>query len=758
MTTRALESPLRIEDRRFIAGAGRYVGDIRVDGCLDAAFARAETGHGVLRRVDVTPARRLGGVAGAWAAADLPGLPDVPASEGEPDRVWPALATGTVRYAGEAVAVVAADDRYIAEDGVSAVAVEVEPLPTVIDPTEAAESSIQLHSGRPNVVSTRALGNGVPDAVWNTAATVVEGLYNSQLMSASPMEARAFLAAPELGGGLTVWCSHQAPHRLRALLAQALEMEEQAVRVIVPDVGGAFGSKSQIYSEYVVVAHLARLLERPVRWIEDRRESLVAASTSRGQNQWVRIAADGDGTILAVEAELDVAVGAYPHIGEGIGINTGQMICGAYAIPRAAVRLRAVATNNAPTTAYRGAGRPEATFAIERSIDRLAKATGVDPAELRRKNFVRTFPYTTATGWLYDSGDYELALNRALELVGYEKLRAEQDRRQRTPGSRPLGIGICCYVERSGGDIGSTEFGSVEALPDGTFNARSGSCSSGQAHETTFALLVANVLGVDPGVVRVIEGDTASVPAGEGTYGSRSLQVGGSVLHSAAMGLIDAARERAATWWDVSVEDVVYADGLVRSRGRALTMAAIAERGSLVCEGAFSSPQSFPFGCYVAAVEIDPELGSIEILRLVGVDDVGVVFNAAVVEGQIRGSIVQGIGQALYEEVVHDRSGVPTAQTLLDYLLPTISELPAAVILDHTMTPNPNTPLGTKGVGEVGCIGVPPAVVNAVADALDLEDESALRMPLTPETVWRAMRQQQSRVPEGVRDETKEGE
>ena len=760
MTTRALESPLRIEDRRFIAGAGRYVGDIRVDGCLDAAFARAETAHGVLERVDVTDARGLRGVAGAWAASDLPGLPDVPASEGEPDRAWPALATGTVRYAGEAVAVVVADDRYSAEDGVAAVVVEIEPLPAVIDPTEAAESPIELFSGRPNVVSTRTLGNGVPDAVWTEAKTVVDGLYNSQLMSASPMEARAIIAAPELGGGLTVWCSHQAPHRLRALLAEALELDEQAVRVIVPDVGGAFGSKSQVYAEYVVVAHLARLLGRPVRWIEDRRESLVAASTSRGQNQRVRIAADGDGTILAVEADLDVAVGAYPHIGEGIGINTGQMICGAYAIPRAAVRLRAVATNNAPTTAYRGAGRPEAAFAIERTIDRLAKATGVDPAELRRRNFVRAFPYTTATGWLYDSGDYELALNRALELARYEPLRAEQRRRRETAGSRPLGIGICCYVERSGGDIGSTEFGSVEAHADGTFSARSGSCSSGQAHESTFARVVANALGIDPGAVRVIEGDTAAVPSGEGTYGSRSLQVGGSVLHRAAIGLIETARERAAASWGVSVEDVAYADGLVRTRGRALTLAAIAERGPLVREGAFSSPQSFPFGCYVAAVEIDPELGSIEILRLVGVDDVGVVFNAAVVEGQVRGSIVQGIGQALYEEVVHDASGVPIAQTLLDYLLPTISELPAELILDHTVTPNPNTPLGTKGAGEVGCIGVPPAVVNAVADALELEleDASVLRMPLTPETVWRAMRQQQSRGREGIRGEIKEDE
>jgi carbon-monoxide dehydrogenase large subunit len=385
---------------------------------------------------------------------------------------------------------------------------------------------------------------------------VVEGSYNSQLMAANPMEARAILAVPEPGGGLTVWCSHQAAHRLRTLLAETLDLREESLRVIVPDVGGAFGSKSQVYPEYVVVALLARRLGRPVRWIEDRREALVAASTSRGQNQRVRMAADANGTILAIEAELDVPVGAYPHIGEGIGVNTAQMISGAYAIQHAAVTLRAVSTSTAPTTAYRGAGRPEAAFAVERTIDRLARTLRLDPAALRRANFVQEFPYTTATGWIYDSGDYAVTLDRALELAGYAELRAEQARRRSTPGSRPLGIGICFYVERSGGDAGSTEFGSVEACADGTFVARSGSCSSGQAHETTFGALVASALGVEPGLVRLVEGDTASVASGEGTFGSRSLQIGGSVLHRAALGVVEEARALVAA--SLGVPDVFF--------------------------------------------------------------------------------------------------------------------------------------------------------------------------------------------------------
>jgi carbon-monoxide dehydrogenase large subunit len=745
VTTKVLEYPLRIEDRRFLSGAGRYVADMRLDGCLDAAFVRAGTGHGLLRHVDATRARGLPGVEGAWSARDLPGLPAVPPTEGESDRVWPALALGTVRYAGEPVAVAVAADRYAAEDGAAAIEVEIDPLEAVIDPSRAAESEVELFSGRSNIVSTATLGNGVPDHVWRQAAVVVEGEYNSQLLAASPMEARAFLAAPELGGGLTVWCSHQAAHRLRRLLAGALGIGEEELRVIVPDVGGAFGAKSQIYPEYVVVAHLARLLRRPVRWIEDRRENLVAASTARGQNQRVRLAADADGRIIAIEAELDLAVGGYPHIGEGIAMNTGQMICGAYTIPHAAVRLRAVATSHAPTAAYRGAGRPEAAFAVERSVDRLARALNVDPAELRRANFVRDFPYTTATGWIYDSGDYARALDRALELAEYQHLRLEQQRRRDSPGEPPLGIGICCYVERSGGDVGATEYGSIEARADGTFVARSGCCPSGQAHETTFAGVVANALGIDAGLVRVIEGDTAAVPAGEGTYGSRSLQVGGSVLHRAALGLVAEAAKRAGTSWNVRPESVTYLGGVFRAGANEATFAALAEQGPLVCEGDFSSPQAFPFGCYVAAVEIDPELGSVRVLRLVGVDDVGVVVNAPVVDGQIRGSIVQGLGQALYEEVVHDPAGVPLADSLLDYLLPTVAELPDAVILDRTVTPNPNTPLGTKGAGEVGCIGVPPAVVNAVADALQLDDERPLRMPLTPETVWRALRTRHDR-------------
>jgi carbon-monoxide dehydrogenase large subunit len=416
---------------------------------------------------------------------------------------------------------------------------------------------------------------------------------------------------------------------------------------------------------------------------------------------------------------------------------TSMMATGAYAIPQVHVRTRAVVTNTAPTSPYRGAGRPEAASAMERTVDLLARALAMDPAELRRRNFIApdAFPYQTPTGFTYDSGAYAAALDVALRELDYAGWRTEQGRR-RAAGEPPIGIGLCTYVERSGA---GEEFGSVEACPDGSFVALSGCCSTGQGHETSFPQVVADALGVDPGRVRLIEKDTAVVPTGIGSFASRSMQTGGAALQRAAGKMIDAAKQRMAEVGGVAVGEVEYADGVVRAGQRSMTLAELAGSGQLRADETYAPPEAFPFGAYAAVVEVDPELGELTVLKLVAVDDYGVVVNPLIVDGQGYGSIVQGIGQALYEEVRYDSDGRPETRSLLDYLIPTLSELPP-VRLAETCTPNPNTALGAKGAGEAGCIGVPPAIVNAVADALGVTEAHALPMPLTPYACWRAAR------------------
>jgi carbon-monoxide dehydrogenase large subunit len=490
-----------------------------------------------------------------------------------------------------------------------------------------------------------------------------------------------------------------------------------------------------------VVAHLARRLGRPIRWIEDRQEAFSGATHGRGQSQRLRLAAREDGTMLALEALIDADIGAYPHTGAFVPTMTGLVISGPYRIPHLFVRQRSVVTNATPTAPYRGAGRPEAAFALERLVDKLARRLDLDPAELRLRNFIspEEFPYRSPTGAVYDSGDNEAALRLALELAGYDGLRAEQRRRIESREGPLLGIGIASYVERSGGQSGMAEFGSVEVSAAGTIIARSGATPQGQGHETTFAQVVATALDVDLERVRVVQGDTDEVAHGTGTFGSRSMQVGGSALHNAAVGVLEEARSRASTELEVEEADLLYADGTftVAGTARSVTLAALATKEPLKRDEEFSPPQALPFGCYVTVVEIDPRSGDISVARLVAVDDCGVIVNPRLVHGQVTGSIVQGLGQALFEQIAYDELGGPLVGSLMDYSLPTIVEVPE-LILDETVTPNPNVPLGAKGAGEAGCIGTPPAVVNAIADALGGRDEG-LDMPVTPEKVWRIL-------------------
>ncbi|WP_329424457.1 xanthine dehydrogenase family protein molybdopterin-binding subunit [Streptosporangium sp. NBC_01495] len=744
----------RREDARLLTGHGRYVADIVVPGCLDAVFVRSPVAHGRLREVDCAAARLVPGVRGAWSAADLPGLPPVPftvlaglsARDAVAGHEWPSLVSDRVRYAGEAVAVVVGDDRYHAEDGAAEVVARIDPLPPMVSAAEALDGPVSLFDGLENVALERSVGTPIDEAVWQGAAVVVEARYRQQLLLPSPMECRAFLAVPE-GDRLTVWCSHQAPHRLRRELAEALDLPSRRIRVVTPDSGGAFGSKSATFPEYVTVAFLAVTTGLPIRWIEDRAESLLAATRGRGQDQRVRLAADAEGHLLAYELRIDADVGAYPHIGAGLPTQTARMSTGAYTTPLVHATLRSVLTTTMPTYPYRGAGRPEATFALERSMDVLARRLGMDPAELRRRNLIppERFPYETPTGRLYDSGDYAAALDLALKTLEYDRWRAERDRRRADPAATPLGIGLCCYVERSGGERGGLhEFGGVEACPDGTVVARCGTASTGQSHETTFASLVATALGLDESRVRFVEGDTDELADGVGSYASRSAQVGGPALWRAATTLVDRARERAARLWRLPVDEVAWSGGVLSSRwDGSVTLdlgGLVAATGPLRVDDRFETDMAFPFGTHAAVVEVDPELGTVRILRLVGVDDCGVMLNPAAVAGQARGSIAQGIGQALYEGVPYDEAGVPMLPYgLLDYLLPTFTEMPPVEIRETT-TPTPWTMLGAKGAGESGCIGAPPAIVNAVADALGVTDPDLLRMPLTPDVVWRAAR------------------
>ncbi|WP_338672476.1 xanthine dehydrogenase family protein molybdopterin-binding subunit [Streptomyces sp. SCSIO 30461] len=742
----------RREDERLLTGKGRYVADIDVPGCLEAAFMRSTVAHGLLRAVDCTVAREVPGVLGAWSAADLPYLPPVAmfdrlsTDDAVAGREWPALVKDRVRYPGEALAVVLGEDRYRAEDGVAEVNATIDPLPAVVTPSAALDDSVRLFDGLSNIALRGEAGKPVDPSVWQDAAVVVEAAYRQQLLLPSPMECRTILAVPE-GDRLTVWAGHQTPHRLARSLALSLGWSADRIRVVVPDTGGAFGSKSAMFPEYVVVAYLAVRLGRPVRWIEDRSEAMLVATRGRGQDQTVRLAADAEGRLLAYELTIDADAGAYPQLGVTMPMITASMATGAYTTPQVHATLRSVLTNTMVTYPYRGAGRPEATTALERTMDLLGRRLGIDPVELRRRNFIPSdaFPYETPTGRRYDSGNYSAALDLALETLGYEKWRAEQSRRRDDPDSLPLGIGISCYVERSGGEVGLLhEFGSIEAHEDGTFTARCGAASSGQSHETLFPALVAGALGVPETQVRLIEADTGEQSEGVGSFASRSAQVTGAMFQHAAGLLVQEARERAAESWGSPVDEVEWANGRVHeASGGSAAMSLgdlVKATGPLRVGDRYETSAAFPFGAHVAVAEVDPDLGTVNVLRLVAVEDCGVVLSPAVVHGQAFGSAVQGIGQALYEGVTFDDAGVPClANGFLDYPLPTFAEIPP-IDVKGTCTPNPGTQLGAKGAGESGCIGVPAAIVNAVADALQITRPGRLQTPLTPDRVWRAAR------------------
>jgi aerobic carbon-monoxide dehydrogenase large subunit len=738
----------RREDARLVTGTGRYLGDLAPAGLVHGAFARTSVAHGLLERVSVEEARHAAGVVAAFTAEDLQ-LHDIPASSGRgPDNPAfrrPPLARSRVRYAGEAVAVVVAESVSAATDAVEHVDIDVEPLRAVTDPHEALTGEVLLFpEAGTNVVDLDTPG-GEELERWPVQATIA---VDNQRLAPVPVEPLGVLAVPGDDGSLTVWCGHQAPHRLRRHLALLLGLPAEQIRVIVPEVGGGFGLRGMLFPEYAVVAAVARRLGRPVRWIQTRSEQFLGGTHGRGMRHRVRLAGDRDGRIRAAAIDLLADVGAYPHNGTQVPMFARLMATGTYHIPETVVRSHIVVTNQAPVGSYRGAGRPEAAYAIERAVEAFARECGLDPIEVRRRNLLRPdqLPYRTPTGALYDSGDYPRALETALEAIDSDAVRKEQRRRLST-GERPLGLGIGCFVERAGGAPDSTEYARVEVTSDGRLLVRIGTAATGQGHETAWSQVLADVFSTDPTSVEVLAGDTGEVREGTGTFGSRSAQIGGSAIQRTGMRAREQCLAVAADLLEATPEDLRVADGRITVAGdpsasvslRDVAAHAAATGVDLAAEESYSpNAQTFPYGVVAAVVEVDTETGAIDLRRLVAVDDCGTVLNPMLVEGQVHGSLAQGIGQALYEGVVYTEDGQLLTSTLIDYLVPTAPDLPP-IETGRLVTPAPSNPLGAKGTGESGCIGAPPAIVNAVIDALAPYGVTDLSMPLAPSTVWQAL-------------------
>jgi aerobic carbon-monoxide dehydrogenase large subunit len=750
----------RKEDPRFITGQGRYVDDIAIPGALHVTFLRSPWAHARINGIDASQASARPGVH-VFTAADIELGKEPPLAFLGLDERWhrPFLAGDKVRWAGEIVAVALADSRERSVDAAELVEVDYEPLPVVTDPVEAARNELLLFEDTGTNVCIERPAASSDEELFGGCEVTTSGTLTSQRIAACPIEPRAAAARVEDDDRLTVWLSTQTPHQDKEGLAAALGTDPEQIRVLAPDVGGGFGGKGLV-GEYVLVAYLARKLGKPVRWTETRTENLIALPHGRAQRIDFKIGGRRDGTIEALRLSLTQDAGAYPGIGAFLPNLTGLMASGVYRIPKIDVDLRSVVTNTATTAAVRGAGRPEATQGVERAVDAFAAELELDPAEVRRRNLipVDAFPYQTASGAHYDIGDYGGALDRALAAAGYEQLRAEQARRRENGGPTLMGIGISAYVEITNG-VGEEEFGAVEITPDGQAIVKTGSFSQGQGHETTFAQIVADRLGLPLEQVTVIKGDTDTVPRGTGTYGSKSTQIGGVAAGQASEEVVEQAKRLAAEELEASPEDMVLdaAQGRFHVAGSpepGLNWQQLAERlankhrlGELSAEANFQAPQpTFPFGAHVAVVEVDADTGSVSLERLIAVDDAGTIINPTIVDGQVHGGLAAGIAQALYEEIAYDEDGNPVNANLVSYCIPGATELPSFERVEME-TPTPVNALGAKGIGESATIGSTPAVLAAVLDALQPLGVRDLQMPLGSERVWQAIQQAASPSP-----------
>jgi carbon-monoxide dehydrogenase large subunit len=729
------------------------VDDIKIPGALHLTFVRSPWAHARINGIDTSEAEALTGVR-VFTARDIElGKDSPPPFLGIDDR-WHKvfLATDKVRFAGEIVAAVLAPTRGRSVDAAELVEVDYDPLPVVTDPLEALKGEVLLFEDVGTNICIEREAATSDDQLFAGCEVVASGTITSQRIAACPIEPRAAAARVEDDDRLTVWLSTQTPHQDRDGLAAILDTDPAQIRVLAPDVGGGFGGKG-LNGEYVLVAYLARKIGQPVRWTETRTENLIALPHGRAQRIDFRIGGGRDGTVGALRLSLVQDAGAYPSIGAFLPNLTALMGSGTYRIPKIDVDIRSVVTNTTSTAAVRGAGRPEATQGVERAIDAFAAELEIDPAEVRRRNFIPNddFPYQTASGAGYDIGDYGGALDRLLQAAGYERLRGEQaSRRENGDRQRLLGIGISSYVEITNG-VGEQEFGAVEITADGQAIVRTGSFSQGQGHETTFAQIVAERLGLPVQQVTVLKGDTDTIPRGTGTYGSKSTQIGGVAAGQASEEVVERGKRLAADELEASPEDMVLdvEQGRFHVAGSpepGLNWQQLAERlagedrlNELSAQADFQASQpTFPFGAHLAVVEVDTETGSVSLERFVAVDDAGTIINPLVFEGQVHGGVAAGIAQALFEEIAYDEDGNPLNANLVSYCIPGATELPSFELIEME-TPTPVNPLGAKGIGEAGTIGATPAVHAAVIDALKPLGIKELEMPLGSERLWQAI-------------------
>jgi aerobic carbon-monoxide dehydrogenase large subunit len=760
----------RVEDHRLITGAGTYVDDVKLPGMLAAVFLRSPHAHARINSIELGAARRLKGVVAVLSGDDVNPkvgslLTAVPAQN---VPYHPPLASGRVRYVGEPVAVVVATDPYRAQDAADLIEVDYEPLPALVDPEKALEPGAPIIHEEigTNLAHHVEFGLDQIARAMRAADRVVKFRIVQQRLAPFAMEPRAALAHWNAGARqLTTWVSTQGPHLFRSLLAETLKMAETQIRVIAPDVGGGFGSKLNSYGDEVVTAYLAMLLSRPVKWNERRRENFSATTHGRGLVVQVEVAVKNDGTVLGIKAKFFCDMGAYLHLVSPMVPGYAAIgMTGCYKIPALAFEQSLVFTNKMGTDAYRGAGRPEAIFTAERAMDQVAAELGLDPAEVRRRNFIAAdaFPYRTPGGLVYDSGNYQEALEKTLAMIDYAKVRAEQAEARKA--GRHIGVGIASYVEIGGvgppGIIpprlkGGWESATIRIEPDCKVTVLTGASPHGQGEETTFAQLVADGFGIDLNDVSVVHGDTAAVQYGIGTFGSRTAAVGGAAVMRAVEKVQEKMKKIASAMMEVPPEQLIFHRHTVAMASdptKSIPLKAVVDAAYSfthqvprlepgLTEAGSYSPTACPFshGCHVAVVEVDAESGAVKFIRYAGIDDCGNIINPLLVEGQLHGGIAQGIGQALFEEVVYDDNGQLLSATLMDYVVPKAAMLPRCE-LDFTVTPSPVNPLGVKGVGEAGTVASTACVVNAVVDALRPFGVRHIDMPLKPENVWRAIK------------------
>ena len=753
---------IRKEDPNLLTGRGQFVDDIQLTGTTHMAFVRSTEAHALIKGIDVSAALECEGVIGAWTAADLelPPLPGVPGLE------RPALAIDKVRFVGEAVAVVVAENKYAAADGTELVIVDYEPLGAVTSIKEATAENApllydELGSNTVAEVPTEDDHQAIFDAAPHTETIK---LINNRC-TAAPIETNACLA--DYGpAGLTVWASFQAPHHLRNRISAWLDIPQDQCRVITPDVGGGFGQKINFTPEFFVAPVLSKILNRPVKYSQTRSEAMTSMYHGRAQEQEVSVAFDNDGKIQALKVFASQDMGGYADgTGMGMPVLTTAMSAGCYVIPNVSIAWRNVLTNTTPIAAYRGAGRPEATYLIERAMDHIAYKLDMDPTEVRRRNYIPkdSFPYPTHSELaVYDSGNFEGALDELLNIMDYQSLREEQAANRENPEKPLLGIGFSSWLEIAGfgppgslegfGHLGSWESVQIRIQPDGSAIIYTGASPHGQGTVTTFAQIASEYLGIDYEKISVRHGDTATIPQGIGTMGSRQVAVGGEGVKNASLKIVENAKSIAAHKLEANPEDIEVADGNLFVKGtpsKNLTWAEVAtfsfqrlelpedmDPGSLDTTILQEVPNfSFPSGAYACVIEIDRQTGDARIRDMYLVDDCGTVINPLLAEGQVHGGVAQGIAQALYEEFSYDENGQPTTATFIDYLMPGAPDLPSYKS-GRINTPNPNNSLGAKGIGESGSVGTPPAVMNAVVDAVRHLGVTHIDMPATPQKLW----------------------